>query len=388
MLTFLCLGLIYGYSIFVTPLEAEFGWSRSETSLTFTISVIAMCLGIMLGGQLNKTRDKPALTLAAAAVLIAAGFGIASTTQAIFTFYAAYGVGVGFGVGFAYSELISVGSRLIPGRQGMLSGVLLMCFGLGAMVLGAVCSRTMEQVGWRQTFLALGVLLGVLLVITGFYLQTVSSGRKAQKAASGAEEGFTAREMVAASEFKLLYLWLILLSAAGLALMGHIAPCAMQIGAGAGTAAFLAGLTSVSNGLGRLVYGMSYDKLGSRKTIGIISAVFLIAAAVTAVAVTMESIGVLGAGCVLIGMSFGASPTSSSAVTAKFYGPRYFSGNFGITSTTLIPAAFLGPYLAGWLYTSSGAYQTTFYAVAGFAAVATLAGVLLLRAAAKNGRPL
>ena len=41
VLMLLCIGLIYGWSIFVAPLEKEFGWARSQTSLTFTISMAA-----------------------------------------------------------------------------------------------------------------------------------------------------------------------------------------------------------------------------------------------------------------------------------------------------------------------------------------------------------
>ena len=51
--TLIFLGLIYGWSIFVVPLENEFGWSRSETSLTFTISIMAMCLSMLTGGMFN-----------------------------------------------------------------------------------------------------------------------------------------------------------------------------------------------------------------------------------------------------------------------------------------------------------------------------------------------
>ena len=53
LLTLIFLGLIYAWSIFVVPLENEFGWSRSETSLTFTISIMAFCLSMMFGGFFN-----------------------------------------------------------------------------------------------------------------------------------------------------------------------------------------------------------------------------------------------------------------------------------------------------------------------------------------------
>ncbi|MDD3168799.1 MAG: MFS transporter [Eubacteriales bacterium] len=379
MVTLLCLGLIYGYSIFVKPLEAEFGWVRAETSLTFTISMITMCLGILSGGRFNNMKDKPFITLIAGAALIAAGFLMASKTQTILTFYIAYGVGVGFGVGLAYSQLISVGIRLIPGKQGMLSGILMMCFGLGALVLGSICNTLIAAIGWRQTFWFLGIIFGGLLVIMGLCLQlTCKNKEKTAQIMPDQVGDFTSTQMLASADFKFFYLWLITLSAAGLALMGHIAPCAMQIGATSSSAAFFAGLTSASNGIGRLLFGTAYDKFGVKRTVNYISVLFVAAAVIAAIAVSLASIPLLGIGCVLVGMSFGASPTSSSALAIRFYGPRFFSSNFGFITTHLILAAFLGPYLAGMLYTSSGTYVTTFYCVIGFSVASVILARLML----------
>ncbi len=47
------LGMIYAWSIFIRPLEAEFGWLRSQTSLIFTISMIGFCVGNLAAGQIT-----------------------------------------------------------------------------------------------------------------------------------------------------------------------------------------------------------------------------------------------------------------------------------------------------------------------------------------------
>ncbi|HIY82768.1 MAG TPA: MFS transporter, partial [Candidatus Rubneribacter avistercoris] len=48
----LFLGLIYGWSLFIAPLEADFGWARSDTSLIFTISMVFFCVGNLAAGTL------------------------------------------------------------------------------------------------------------------------------------------------------------------------------------------------------------------------------------------------------------------------------------------------------------------------------------------------
>ena len=49
----LFLGLIYAWSVFRAPLEKEFGWSKAQTSVTFSVSMMMFCLGGLAGGILN-----------------------------------------------------------------------------------------------------------------------------------------------------------------------------------------------------------------------------------------------------------------------------------------------------------------------------------------------
>ena len=390
LLTMLCLGLIYGWSVFVVPLETEFGWERAETSMTFTLSMISMCIGIMVSGQFNKHRDRAFVSLLIAAGLLLAGFILASRSYALIHFYVFYGVFCGFAVGFAYVEMISIPTTWFPGKQGLLSGILMMCFGLGAMILGTMCSSLMGYIGWRKTFIMLGLLFGIMVLIEGSLLQyAVKYGSNVNNGKSSiTERGMDTRQMVRSADFKMLYIWHISISAAGLALMGHIAPCAIQIGASSAFAAVIAGSVSVSNGAGRIIYGSLYDILGVKKTLIIISTVFLAATLITSFAVSFRSIPVLILGCVLVGMSFGAAPTSSSAVVNRFYGTEFFSSNFGVISTQLIIAAMAGPYMAGKLYTATGDYKATFYGVIGLGIISLIFSFIVIVFAKKNGRHL
>ncbi len=46
------LGVSYAWSIFVQPLEEEFGWLRSQTSIAFTISMVFFCVGNLAAGRI------------------------------------------------------------------------------------------------------------------------------------------------------------------------------------------------------------------------------------------------------------------------------------------------------------------------------------------------
>ncbi len=373
------LGLVYGWSIFVVPLETEFGWPRSESSITFTISMITMCLGIMFGGQFNKKTDRPVMSLLISAVLILSGFVMTSRADALSDFVIFYGVFCGFGVGFAYVEIIAVMSRWFTKSRGVITGIMMMLYGMGAMIFGTTCSAIMEDIGWRITFIGLGLLFGALLILLGVLIAV--GDKKINEATSDNDssksapvepqlvEDVTSINMIKKKEFIYVYVYLILLSAAGLAVMGHIAPCVIEMGTAAATAALIAGATSTSNGIGRIIYGSACDKLGVVKTMRLSSFIFLAATLVAALGILTNSIAILTVGCCLLGMSFGSAPVTSSIASRFFFGQKYFSANFGIMSTQLMFAAIIGPFLAGQLYTSSGTYAMTFYAF-------TLLGIL------------
>ena len=122
---------------FVAPLEAEFGWSRTQTSAVFTISMIFFCLGGIVSGIIIKKKTARFI-LTVAAICLCAGFCCASSIHTVGGLYIAYGVLCGTGVGLAYNCNISTVLKWFPDRAGFISGLLLMCFGCGGMVLGTL----------------------------------------------------------------------------------------------------------------------------------------------------------------------------------------------------------------------------------------------------------
>lgn len=50
-------GIIYAWSILKVPFEQEFGWSPSQLSLNFTLTMCSFCLGSLASGLLLKKND-------------------------------------------------------------------------------------------------------------------------------------------------------------------------------------------------------------------------------------------------------------------------------------------------------------------------------------------
>ena len=135
----LFMGLIYAWSLFVEPIETDFGWERAQTSLIFTLSMISFSVGMVVAGIIEQ-RFSPRIVMVATAIIIAGGFIAAAQTTTLLWIYITYGIIVGFGVGVGTDCVMSVAVKWYPDKQGIASGGMLMGFGMGALVLGSLAS--------------------------------------------------------------------------------------------------------------------------------------------------------------------------------------------------------------------------------------------------------
>src|SRR3954449_7585064 len=82
----MALGMFYGMSVFVLPLEKEFGWTRAQTSWVFTIAIVFFALSFIVAGRIQDLKG-PRLCAALGGVLVSSGFILASFTSSLMGLY-------------------------------------------------------------------------------------------------------------------------------------------------------------------------------------------------------------------------------------------------------------------------------------------------------------
>ena len=374
----LFLGLIYGWSIFRSPLQSEFGWTDSQASLTFSISMMTFCLGGLVGGIINKGKNGFRINLIAAAILLAIGFFSASNIQSLMGIYLSYGVCCGFGVGLGYNTAISTIVKWFPDKQGLISGITLMGFGFGSMILGTVTGAMIQSMGWRVTFRIFAVAFAIVMVVGALLLRNAGAkfvaylSQGSSKAVTPAVEEVGAAVMLRRRNFWIYFVWAIILSAAGLAIINSSAPYAqLFVGENLTLAASIAGIVSIANGVGRVIFGGMFDKIGYRLTMLIDCVVFVVASLVLMASFATKSMPVLVIAFILIGLAYGGVTPTNSAFIAYFFGRENYAVNFPIVNLNLIFASFLGPMVG------NGGYMMTFGAIIVFAIVGAVLVFLL-----------
>ena len=157
----LALGSLYAWSVFVLPLEKEFGWNRAETSWVFTVAIVAFAATFVLAGRIQDARG-PRLCALLGAVLVSGGFALASFTTSLLFLYVVFGVVVGIGNGFGYSAPMPVASKWFPDKRGLVVGLMVGGYGAGSAIIGPVATSLVAQVGWRATFQILSAVFFVM----------------------------------------------------------------------------------------------------------------------------------------------------------------------------------------------------------------------------------
>ena len=357
-------GVIYAWSILKVPMKAELNMSDTDLALNYTLTMCFFCLGGLLGSFMSKKLGV-SLSVIISGVLAGLGFiltGLFTNGNAPLLFLT-YAIMAGGGIGIVYNVIISSVNAWFPDKKGFCSGCLMMGFGASTLILGNLADAMFKIVGlgWRNTYIILGIALGAALVVTGLVLkrpteQDVLPEAKAVKTKGEDFErrDFSPKEMLSRFSFWRAFVLLICLTAVGSSVISFARDLSISVGADGGLATTLVGVLSVCNGLGRILTGKTFDMLGRRKTMIAATIITIFAAGVTLLAVYIHSLPLCIIGLCLTGLSYGASPTVSSAFTSAFYGTKHFPTNFSIMNFNLMVASFVATACAELLKATSG----------------------------------
>ena len=379
-------GVLYAWSILKSPLATEFGWSPSALALNFTLAMTFFCIGGLLGAQLTK-RLGHRIALITAGVLSAAGFILTSVLNnvSVVILYLTYGVLAGIGIGIAYNVVIGTVSAWFPDKKGLCSGCLMMGFGASALILGNVADAMFKStIGWRVTYIALGVAVFVILSLAGIILKKPDSdivfpntndAKNTNKEELKKQE-FSSKQMLCRPSFWMAFIFISFLAAVGSSVISFAKDLALSVNAPEALAVSLVGVLSVCNGLGRILTGAVFDIIGCRKTMLCANILTICAAFVTLLAVSINSLPLCIIGVCLTGMSYGACPTITSAFTSHFYGMKNFSNNMALMTFTVMVGSFVAT-ASNKVLEATGGYTATFIMLLSLTFVSLLLNIFI-----------
>ena len=370
----LALGSLYAWSVFVSPLEAEFGWSRTQTSWVFTIAIVTFAVSTVFAGRLQDVRG-PRICAAIGATLVGLGFILGSFTNSLPYLYIAFGFVVGLGNGFGYATPIPVGSKWFPDKRGLVVGLMVAGYGGGSAIFAPTATALISSFGWRPTFQILGVILFLMGMIGTWLLKNPPPGYQPEgwhpaAAAERTQRDIPTGEMLRMPNFYFLWVAYCLGTTAGLMTISQLVPFAQSAGMTAAAAAFAVTVGAIGNAAGRIASGWLSDLVGRLMTLRIM--ILVSALAMPALFAWRQDAFLLYLFVVVVYWCFGTQLSVFASTSADFFGTKHLGFNYGLLFTAYGVAGLIGPIIGGRVFDAFDDYRYAFFIAAGLAVVALL----------------
>ncbi|MBZ5552331.1 MAG: OFA family MFS transporter [Acidobacteriia bacterium] len=381
----LALGSLYAWSVFVAPLEKEFGWKRADTSSVFTWAVVVFALTFILAGRLQD-KFGPLWVSITGGLLVSVGFFLSSYTSSLTYLIICFGVIGGLGNGFGYATPIPVMAKWFPDKRGLAVGLAVAGYGGGSAIFGPLAGNYLiPAYGWRTTFEILGGIFLVMTMFGAFLLRNPPVGYKphgwspapASKSAATTYE-FTPGETVRTSSFYFMWIAYALGTSAGLMVISQLVPFAKSEGIPS-TALATMGLVvgALGNASGRILSGWMSDALGRLNVLRLMIGISMIAMPI--LYLTGSNVAALYVMVFIVYWCYGTQLSVNGSATSDFWGTKNAGLNYGLLFTAWGAAGIIGPRIGARLFDRFKNYQAAFYTAAALALIALICELLAKR---------
>ncbi|MEI6167447.1 MAG: OFA family MFS transporter [bacterium] len=364
----ICLGSVYAWSYFQIPLMARYHWSHTQVAWVFSLAICFLGLAAAWGGM-NLAKWGPRRL----AILGGLLFGIGTLTAALALhleslalLYLGYGVIGGTGLGLGYVTPVATVAKWFPDKKGLVTGMVIMGFGLGAMVMSKGLAPTlMAATGENPVYVF--ALLGIFFLITATACGAVLENPPAGYHPAGYTAPISAispvgQDSVPLSAYLLsrrfLTMWGVFFCniVAGISIIGFQSPLLQDLlskkdpsltqAALVSAGATLIAVSSLFNGIGRLLWGWLSDRIGRIEVFRLMLATQGVAFLVLSRADTPWLFAALVCYVLLCyGGGFGAMP----AFVLDVFGGMRMPLVYGTILTAWSAAGMVGPQIVAWL---------------------------------------
>jgi OFA family oxalate/formate antiporter-like MFS transporter len=397
------LGTVYAFSVFVKPLELEFGWDRTTTQWAFSFALVSFAIAMIPAGRLQD-RIGPRKVASIGGILLGLSFLLGSvlvSESRPWALYLTYGIIGGAGIGFAYVCPIASAMKWFPDKKGLVTGLSVAGFGAGALFFAGPASTLLLPsgsgsgtdamglsqvllvalgiakgsgfgIGWKTFFILHGITSAIFVILGASLLKNPPAGWQppgweAGKVQNSSKADTDWKEMLNTPLCCMLWLTFIFGATSGLMAIGQWKPLMGAILNGTtfapawmgtfGRFVEPVGILAIFNALGRIFWGKVSDLIDRPRAMMIM---FLAQGMTFMILVSVESHIAIFLASAFVGLNFGGNFALFPSATADYFGTKNLGMNYGWVFTAYGVAGILGPVVGGVLFDATNAFVMAF----------------------------
>lgn len=390
----ICLGTVYAWSYFQDPIKEQYGWSDESLTWTFSLAICFLGIAAAIGGfQLKKGKIAPRPIAVTGGILFALGHFIAACAlykHQLWLLLFGYGVVGGTGLGLAYVVPVATAAKWFPDKQGFITGMVVMGFGLGALLMSKILAPITIKLcngNLAIAFVGMGCVFALLAPAAAWFMK--NPPQKKSDAAAFRQEHFTESDKQddSGNWGKFVLVWIIFFCNifVGLSIISFQSPLIkdllrienpnISVEALATGGATLIAVGAIFNGLGRFFWGAVSDRIGQSWTFSVMLVTEILVLAL------LSFVGnpiIFGALICYILLCYGGGFGTIPSYILSLFGEKRMALLYGIVLTAWSTGGIAGPKLMAYLRQNNpeNASQTAFLISIGVLAFALILSLL------------
>lgn len=382
----------YAFSLFVTPLQTDFGWGRGEVMAAFTIYFLVMgAISPFIGRVIDRYGARKIMFIGA--LITGLGFILLRLMDSLWFFYIAWAV---VGIGTASTGPIpatTIVSNWFKKRRGTAIGIMSTGIGAGGLIMAPLIGGYLiPNFGWETSYLILAVFSWVLLIPLALFVVRTKPADMGlfPDGIKGSESDTmnqtlpsTAKELTPRMALATTALWLIGISflTGTFSMSGatqNQVPHLEDIGFPVALAAGALGVIGLGSFVGKFFFGWLCDRIPAKYAWAIAVSLQLIGIIILMNIKPTSPVAIIWLYAILIGLGAGGWLPTMSMLTSTTFGLASYGAIFGILSLMQSIGTAIGPLMAGYMYDATNTYHGAFIILIILSGVA-LATILVVR---------
>ena len=366
------IGAMFSLPVFLVPMSATTGWSRTGISLAMTVGFLAMAFGSIFWGTVTD-RFGPRRVVLTGSCLLAVSLALAAFSRSLFEFQLVFGLLVGIGTSAIFAPMMATVTGWFDTQRSLAVSLVSAGMGMAPVTMSPIAAWLISRNDWRTSLLIIAAIAAVIMIPTSFLVRRPpaleAAGNDPGGSDTDAKEAMSVGQAVRSPQFVILLLTNFSCCATHSGPIFHTVSYAMSCGIASLAAVSIYSVEGLAGLAGRLGFGILGDRLGAKR--------------VLVAGLLIQAFGALGyyftrtlsefyAAAALFGFTYaGVMPLYSVIVRENFplrmlgtiIGGCAMAGSLGMAS---------GPLLGGWIFDTRGSYGWLYLASFGMGLGAAL----------------